>query len=101
MAIIEIPITPTPSVEDRKHYEINNGDFQILQQSVTRLGFKDGGSLLRFVLAVIGQSATRSLKITDTNGKEVPLNPSPALLAMPSPTNPPITPPSTPPVETV
>ena len=59
---------------------INNGDFQALKKTVERLGFRDEESMLRFALAVLAQSATRSLKVTDTNGKEVTLNPSETLL---------------------
>lgn len=59
---------------------INNGDFEALQKAVERLGFKDEESMLRFLLAVLSKSATRSLIITDQNGSKIPLTPSDSLL---------------------
>lgn len=58
----------------------NNGDFATLKDAVARLGFKDEESLLRFALAVLSKSATRTLTVIDQDGKSLPLNPSEALL---------------------
>ena len=58
----------------------NNGDLVALSETVERLGFKDEESLLRYVLAVISQSATRTLTIINKDGKSVALNPSETLL---------------------
>lgn len=60
---------------------LNNGDLVALESAVKRLGFKDEVSLLRYALAVLSQSATRTLTVIDTNGKSVALNPSDSLLA--------------------
>lgn len=72
------------STEEQKEgtlvLEFNNGDFQALSDTVKRLGFKDEESMLRFALAVLKQSATRSLSVTDTSGKAVSFNPSSTLL---------------------
>lgn len=59
---------------------INNGDLKVLKDAVTRLGFKDEESMLRYLLAVMLKSATRSLTITDQSGTKTPLNPSESLL---------------------
>ena len=63
---------------------INNGDLDALKSAVDRLGFKDEQSLLRFVLAVMSRSSTRTVTVIDLDGKSVALNPSEALLAQPS-----------------
>ena len=60
---------------------VNNGDLVALKSAVQRLGFKDEESLLRYVLAVMSRSATRTVTVIDQDGKSVPLNPSEALLA--------------------
>lgn len=77
MAIIrkvsEAPETELPLI-------FNNGDFAALKSAVDRLGFKDEESLLRYVLAVISKSATRTLTVIDQDGKSMALNPSEALL---------------------
>ena len=81
MAIVRQTVAvPAPENPIELGLIINNGDFQALKKTVERLGFKDEESMLRFALAVLAQSATRSLKVTDTNGKEVTLNPSETLL---------------------
>lgn len=59
---------------------INNGDYVALQETVKRLGFKDEESMLRFALAVLSRSATRSISITDQNGAKISLNPNEGLL---------------------
>ena len=61
-----------------------NGDLDALGKAVARLGFKDEESLLRYALAVISKSATRTLTVIDQDGKSLALNPSDALL-MPAP----------------
>jgi hypothetical protein len=73
--------TASASTEDELALLINNGDLAALKSAVSRLGFKDEESLLRFVLAVMSRSATRTLTVIDQDGKAVPLNPSEALLA--------------------
>jgi hypothetical protein len=77
MAIVrkesQTPTTELPLV-------FNNGDFATLKSAVERLGFKDEESLLRFALAVISKSATRTLTVIDQDGKSIALNPSAALL---------------------
>lgn len=60
---------------------INNGDQAALAKATARLGFKSEESLLRYVLAVMSQSATRTLTVIDQDGKSTALNPSEALLA--------------------
>lgn len=69
----------TPSTEELALI-INNGDLASLRETMNRLGFKDEASMIRFALAVLAQSAIRSVKITDTDGKELTLNPSASLL---------------------
>jgi len=59
----------------------NNGDLVALKAAVERLGFKDEESLLRYALAVISKSATRTLTIIGQDGKSMALNPSDSLLA--------------------
>lgn len=68
---------------------VNNGDLAALQETTRRLGFKDEESMLRFMLAVLSKSATRSVTITDQNGMKIPLTPNDGLLR---PDTPPITP---------
>jgi len=70
--------------ENNLSLTINNGDLEALQDTVARLGFKDEESTLRFMLAVLSKSATRSLIITDKNGAKIPFTPSEGLLK-PSP----------------
>ncbi len=74
-------IQRTTATDTDLNLVINNGDFQVLRETVTRLGFRNEESVLRYVLAVLSKSATRSVSITDTNGAKVSLNPSPDLLA--------------------
>lgn len=69
------------SQENALELVFNNGDLEALDNAVKRLGFKDQVSLLRYALAVLSQSATRTLTVIDTTGKSVPLNPSDSLLA--------------------
>jgi len=47
---------------------------------VQELGFKDEPSVLRFALAVLTRSATRSISIVEKDGKTVSLTPSANLL---------------------
>ena len=58
----------------------NNGDLAALKSAVKRLAFKDEESLLRYALAVMSKSATRTLTVIDQDGKTIPLNPSDSLL---------------------
>jgi hypothetical protein len=60
---------------------VTNGDFDVLKDAVSRLGFKDEESLLRYVLAVLSKSATRTLTVIGKDGKSLGLNPAEALLA--------------------
>jgi hypothetical protein len=59
---------------------IDNGDFQTLHQTSERLGFLNEESMLRFMLAVLSRSATRSIIVTDQNGVKIPLTPNNTLL---------------------
>jgi hypothetical protein len=69
----------------------SNGDYQALKIAADKLGFRDEESLLRFALAVLSKSATRTFTIIDQDGKSVALNPTPSLLkdsaAPPAPAN--------------
>ena len=62
---------------------INNGDFDALRTTTLRLGFRNEESMLRFMLAVLSKSATRSVAVTDANGQKINLTPSVDLLANP------------------
>ena len=77
MAIVRTDSTPK---EGELPLVFNNGDLAALRKAVDRLGFRDEESLLRYALAVISKSATRTLTVIDHDGKSVPLNPSDALL---------------------
>lgn len=76
MAIARLGTTNTEHLD----LSINNGDFEAIKNTVSRLGFKDEESMLRFMLAVLSKSATRSLTITDQNGIKIPVTPSEGLL---------------------
>ena len=80
MAIIRIPPTNEALRSTELSLTFNNGDFQALRETVQRLGFVNEESMLRYALAVLSKSATRSLTITDRNGVKVSLNPSADLL---------------------
>lgn len=80
MAIIRTPSTPTVTPPTELSLTINNGDFQALQETASRLGFLNEESMLRFMLAVLSKSATRSITITDQNGIKTPLTPGESLL---------------------
>lgn len=60
---------------------VTNGDLEVLKGAVERLGFKNEESLLRYILAVISKSATRTLTVTGNDGKTLSLNPADSLLA--------------------
>ncbi len=79
MAIIRSTTSAEPITE--LSLTINNGDFQALTETAGRLGFLNEESMLRFMLAVLSKSATRSVVITDQNGTKIPLTPSESLLA--------------------
>ena len=79
MAIVRL----TSSGVDHLDISVNNGDFEALRGAVQRLGFADEERMLRYLLAVISKSATRSLTITDQNGNKISLNPSPDSLIPP------------------
>jgi hypothetical protein len=64
---------------------INNGDIEALRDAMNRFGFKDEESVLRFTLAVLSKSATRSLTITGLDGSRISLNPSTDLLKVAQP----------------
>jgi hypothetical protein len=78
MAITRKP--EEPAEEGSLPLIFSNGDLTVLKEAVERLGFKDEESLLRYVLAVIAMSATRTLTVIDKDGKSVPLNPSESVL---------------------
>ena len=80
MAIIR---TNSASPERELPLLFNNGDLTALKSAVERLGFKDEESLLRYALAVLSKSATRTLTVIDQDGKSIALNPSETLLAQP------------------
>jgi hypothetical protein len=83
MAILR-PASPTPSNPDNELIlAVNNGDLEALQDAVKRFGFRDEESVLRFALAVLSKSATRSLTITGIDGVRTTLNPSQDLLKQP------------------
>ena len=83
MAILR-PASPTPSNPDNELIlAVNNGDLEALQDAVKRFGFRDEESVLRFALAVLSKSATRSLTITGIDGVRATLNPSQDLLKQP------------------
>ena len=77
---IKLTNPPEGSDPDLLQLDINNGDLKALKNAVSSLGFKDEVSLLRYVLAVLSQSATRTLTVIDKDGKSIALNPSPTLL---------------------
>ena len=79
MAISRIP-SPQDTENGSKTFLINNGDLNSLEAATQRLGFVDEASLLRFLIAVGVQSATRSITITDKDGKVIALSPTPSLL---------------------
>jgi len=68
------------SADTELNLTVNNGDFEALQSVVKKLGFKDEESVLRFALAVLTKSATRSLSIVDKDGNRVSLSPATDLL---------------------
>lgn len=72
------------SNEEHLDLVINNGDYQTLRETSDRLGFLNEESMLRFLLAVISRSATRSITVTDQNGAKLPLTPSDGLLRQPA-----------------
>lgn len=76
MAINRLPSSDAEKLE----LTINNGDFAALKAAVEKLGFENEEKMLRYLLAVISKSATRSLTITDQNGSKISLSPSVDLL---------------------
>lgn len=84
MAIERLPNQPN---SDELNLVFNNGDYQALQDAVRRLGFRNEESMLRFALAVLSRSATRSISITDQNGEKINLNPGDALLQQDEPSD--------------
>jgi len=78
MAITRSATQPNP--EQELSLVINNGDLVALKTVVQELGFKDEPSVLRFALAVLTRSATRSISIVEKDGKTVSLTPSANLL---------------------
>ncbi|MEA3187627.1 MAG: hypothetical protein QOD99_1457 [Chthoniobacter sp.] len=72
-----------PENETELNLVFNNGDLDALKTAVEHLGFKDEVSLLRYTLAVISKSATRTLTVIDKDGKSIAFNPSAALLVEP------------------
>jgi hypothetical protein len=81
---INRPASPAPSGNELI-LAVNNGDLDALRDAMHRFGFRDEESVLRFALAVLSKSATRSLSIIDQNGVRVSLNPSTDLLRQPEP----------------
>ena len=80
MAIIRSTSISSVTPATELSLTINNGDFEALRDTVARLGFRDEESMLRFMLAVLSKSATRSVIITDQNGTKLPLTPTESLL---------------------
>lgn len=80
MAITRNTATLSESADSELQLIFNNGDLAALTDSTERLGFKNEESLLRYALAVISKSATRTLTIIDKDGKSTALNPSESLL---------------------
>lgn len=68
------------STNEQLNLVINNGELQALRDNTNRLGFASEENMLRFMLAVLSQSATRSVVITDRSGSKISLNPSDDLL---------------------
>jgi hypothetical protein len=81
---INRPTSPAPS-NNELVLAVNNGDLDALRDAMKRFGFKDEESVLRYALAVLSKSATRSLSIIDQDGVRVNLNPSTELLRQPEP----------------
>lgn len=81
---INRPATP-PASTNELILAVNNGDLDALRDAMNRFGFKDEESVLRYALAVLTKSATRSLAIIDQNGVRVNLNPAADLLRQPEP----------------
>lgn len=79
MAINRLPVSSSES-EDQLNLVIDNGDLDAVRAAAQKLGFRNEESMLRFVLAVLSKSATRSLTITDQNGAKISLSPSSDLL---------------------
>lgn len=71
------------STAEQLNLEINNGDFEALRNTAQRLNFKDEESMLRFMLAILSKSATRSITIINQDGSQSTLNPSNDLLKEP------------------
>lgn len=69
----------TTGIEELPLY-FNNGDLSTLREAVNRLGFKDEESMLRYMLAILSRSATRSITVIDQTGNKTELSPSDALL---------------------
>jgi hypothetical protein len=83
---IKRPASPAPSnPENELILAVNNGDLEALRDAMRRFGFRDEESVLRFALAVLSKSATRSLTITGLDGARISLNPSTDLLKPPEP----------------
>ena len=72
--------TSSPPTENELTLAVNNGDLDALKTIVRELGFKNEESVLRFALAVLSRSATRSISIVEKDGKTVSLTPSANLL---------------------
>jgi hypothetical protein len=81
---INRPTSPAPS-NNELVLAVNNGDLDALRDAMKRFGFKDEESVLRYALAVLSKSATRSLSIIDQDGVRVNLYPSTELLRQPEP----------------
>jgi hypothetical protein len=80
------PAAPAPSNPNNELIlALNNGDLEVLRDAMKRFGFRDEESVLRFALAVLSKSATRSLTITGLDGVRISLNPSTDLLKPPEP----------------
>lgn len=78
MAIDRTP--NTRGLEELPLY-FNNGDLAALREALNRLGFRDEESAIRYMIAVLSRSATRSVSVIDRNGVKADLTPSDTLLA--------------------
>jgi hypothetical protein len=83
MAIVRSTAISSATPATELSLTINNGDFEALRTTALRLGFRDEESMLRFMLAVLSKSATRSVSVTDANGQKINLTPSVDLLINP------------------
>ena len=71
---------PSAPSDNELDLAVNNGDLDALRDAMNRFGFRDEESVLRFALALLARSATRSFTIVEKDGNTVSLTPSANLL---------------------